>query len=144
MTSNTLPLSTFMGAFNDPSPTSPSTVASHQQFLSHLDSQTSSLVHNHHHEHQPPSCQSVSPPAQAHDPNETDLERQRRISAEEDKRRRNTAASARFRIKKKLRDQEMERRAREQADRVNELEKKISQLELENKWLRNLLVEKKS
>lgn len=65
-----------------------------------------------------------------------------RVAAEEDKRRRNTAASARFRIKKKQRDQAIEKAAKEMAERVEALEKKISTLELENRWLRNLLVEK--
>ncbi|KAF8545140.1 hypothetical protein BDD12DRAFT_636913, partial [Trichophaea hybrida] len=65
-----------------------------------------------------------------------------RIAAEEDKRRRNTAASARFRIKKKQRDQAVEKAAKEMADRVSDLEKKIARLELENRWLRNLFVEK--
>lgn len=65
-----------------------------------------------------------------------------RAAAEEDKRRRNTAASARFRIKKKLREQQMERTAKELQDKVQSLESKISQLEMENKWLKNLVVEK--
>jgi len=65
-----------------------------------------------------------------------------RLAAEEDKRRRNTAASARFRVKKKQRDQELERKAKEMADKVHGMEKKVGQLELENRWLRNLLMEK--
>ncbi|KAK9471387.1 uncharacterized protein V1510DRAFT_381113 [Dipodascopsis tothii] len=67
-----------------------------------------------------------------------------RIAAEEDKRRRNTAASARFRIKKKQREQAMERTAKELQDKVQQLEGKIMQLEMENKWLKNLVVEKNS
>ena len=46
-----------------------------------------------------------------------------RDSAAEDKRKRNTAASARFRIKKKMKEQEMERRAKE----------------LENRCLKNII-----
>lgn len=65
-----------------------------------------------------------------------------RVAAEEDKRRRNTAASARFRIKKKQREQEMEKNARELQEKVDKLESKVTQLEMENKWLRNLVVEK--
>ena len=65
-----------------------------------------------------------------------------RLAADEDKRRRNTAASARFRVKKKQRDQELERKTKEMADKVHDLEKKVGQLELENRWLRNLLMEK--
>lgn len=65
-----------------------------------------------------------------------------RVAAEEDKRRRNTAASARFRIKKKQREQALEKSAKEMTEKVNSLEAKVSQLETENKWLKNLLVEK--
>lgn len=65
-----------------------------------------------------------------------------RAAAEEDKRRRNTAASARFRIKKKQREQEMEKNAKMLQEKVQSLESKVSQLEMENKWLRNLVVEK--
>ncbi|KAG5927894.1 hypothetical protein E4U42_001601 [Claviceps africana] len=65
-----------------------------------------------------------------------------RVAAEEDKRRRNTAASARFRIKKKQREQALEKSAKEMTEKVTALENRISQLETENKWLKNLLVEK--
>ena len=65
-----------------------------------------------------------------------------RHAAEEDKRRRNTAASARFRVKKKQREQALEKSAKEMTDKVTSLESKVSQLETENKWLKNLLVEK--
>jgi len=64
------------------------------------------------------------------------------VAIEEDKRRRNTAASARFRIKKKLREQEMERSSRELQDKVTNLETKVMQLQMENRWLKNLVVEK--
>ncbi|KAK9239559.1 hypothetical protein V1525DRAFT_397782 [Lipomyces kononenkoae] len=65
-----------------------------------------------------------------------------RVAAEEDKRRRNTAASARFRIKKKQREQQMERTAKDLQEKVQQLEAKIMQLEMENKWLKNIVVEK--
>jgi hypothetical protein len=65
-----------------------------------------------------------------------------RHAADEDKRRRNTAASARFRVKKKQREQALEKSAKEMVDKVTSLESKVSQLETENKWLKNLLVEK--
>ncbi|PNY26968.1 Regulatory protein cys-3, partial [Tolypocladium capitatum] len=65
-----------------------------------------------------------------------------RHAAEEDKRRRNTAASARFRIKKKQREQALEKSAKEMTDKISSLETRVSQLETENKWLKNLLVEK--
>lgn len=65
-----------------------------------------------------------------------------RMAAEEDKRRRNTAASARFRIKKKQREQALEKSAKEMNDKVSALENRINQLETENKWLKNLIMEK--
>jgi len=65
-----------------------------------------------------------------------------RIAAEEDKRRRNTAASARFRVKKKQREQALERSAKEMSDKVQALENRINMLETENKWLKNLITEK--
>jgi hypothetical protein len=65
-----------------------------------------------------------------------------RLAAEEDKRRRNTAASARFRIKKKQREQALEKSAKEMTEKVGSLESRISQLETENKWLKNLIMEK--
>lgn len=64
------------------------------------------------------------------------------VNVEEDKRRRNTAASARFRVKKKLREQEMERTTKDLQDKVKSMETKIMQLEMENRWLKNLVVEK--
>ncbi|KAK4188814.1 hypothetical protein QBC35DRAFT_514493 [Podospora australis] len=65
-----------------------------------------------------------------------------RVAAEEDKRRRNTAASARFRIKKKQREQALEKSAKEMTDKVTALEGRISALETENKWLKSLVTEK--
>lgn len=64
------------------------------------------------------------------------------MAAEEDKRRRNTAASARFRVKKKQREQALEKSAKEMNDKVSALEGRINQLETENKWLKNLIMEK--
>jgi hypothetical protein len=58
---------------------------------------------------------------------------------EEDKRRRNTQASARFRVKKKQREQALQESARQMTDKCNALESRVKELELENKWLRNLL-----
>ncbi|KAF2759444.1 hypothetical protein EJ05DRAFT_498658 [Pseudovirgaria hyperparasitica] len=65
-----------------------------------------------------------------------------RHAAEEDKRRRNTAASARFRVKKKQREQALEKSAKEMSDKVGALESKITKLETENRWLKELLTEK--
>lgn len=63
-------------------------------------------------------------------------------AADEDKRRRNTAASARFRVKKKQREQDLEKRAKEGEEKVRELEGRIKQLQTENTWLKDLLMEK--
>lgn len=62
--------------------------------------------------------------------------------AEEDKRKRNTAASARFRMKKKLREQALEQTAKEMTAKAEALEKRVIELEKEAKWLRALVVEK--
>ena len=84
----------------------------------------------------------MAPPATPAAGQQMNFEGPSRVAAEEDKRRRNTAASARFRIKKKQREQALEKSAKEMTDKVNALESRISQLETENKWLKNLLVEK--
>lgn len=70
------------------------------------------------------------------------VEEQSRVAAEEDKRRRNTAASARFRIKKKQREQALERTVKEVNDKNSKLETKVNQLEMENKWLKDLIIQK--
>ncbi|KAF9980458.1 hypothetical protein BGZ65_005082 [Modicella reniformis] len=73
-----------------------------------------------------------------------DPEHYHKLAAEEDKRRRNTAASARFRYKKKLREQALEQTAKEQTLRAETLESRVKELEMEVKWLRGLIVEKDS
>ena len=92
----------------------------------------------------PPNGMLPTPPngkrAAATDP--AILEANSRAAAEEDKRRRNTAASARFRVKKKQREQALEKTAKEMTDKCEQLEQKVVQLEMENKWLRGLVVEK--
>ena len=65
-----------------------------------------------------------------------------RLAAEEDKRKRNTAASARFRIKKKQREQALEKSAKEMTEKVTQLEGRIQALETENKWLKGLVTDK--
>ncbi|KAK0213134.1 hypothetical protein DFS33DRAFT_1286732 [Desarmillaria ectypa] len=62
------------------------------------------------------------------------------LSASEDKRRRNTAASARFRLKKKEREAALEGKAKELEARVNELERECEGLRRENGWLKGLVV----
>ncbi|KKK26597.1 bZIP transcription factor [Aspergillus rambellii] len=71
-----------------------------------------------------------------------DQEDYSRRAVEEDRRRRNTAASARFRMKKKQREQALERTVRETTEKNATLEARVAQLEMENRWLKNLLTEK--
>jgi hypothetical protein len=65
-----------------------------------------------------------------------------RYAAEEDKRKRNTAASARFRVKKKQREQALEKTAKDMADKAQALEKRVHELDMENKWLKEIITEK--
>jgi hypothetical protein len=62
------------------------------------------------------------------------------VSATEDKRRRNTLASARFRLKKKEREVAMEKKAKELDDKVTDLERECESLRKENQWLKGLVV----
>lgn len=64
------------------------------------------------------------------------------VSAELDKRRRSLAASARFRIKKKMKEKELEEQITQLNDLVRNFEIKIDELELENRLLKNLIIEK--
>jgi hypothetical protein len=64
------------------------------------------------------------------------------IEADEDKRKRNQAASARFRQKKKQREQQLMESSREMQDRAKKLEKENDGLKKENMFLKKLLVEK--
>lgn len=57
-------------------------------------------------------------------------------------RRRNTAASARFRIKKKQKEQAMAQTVQEMTDKSDKLQQRVHELENEIKWLRELLLEK--
>ncbi|KAL6231787.1 hypothetical protein BDW75DRAFT_219209 [Aspergillus navahoensis] len=70
------------------------------------------------------------------------VEEAARIAADEDKRRRNTAASARFRVKKKMREQALEKTVKETTEKNAALEARVTALELENQWLKNLITEK--
>jgi hypothetical protein len=65
------------------------------------------------------------------------------VLSKEDKRRRNTAASARFRVKKKLREQALQQTANVMTEKANRLENRVKELEQEIKWLKALVVEKK-
>lgn len=81
----------------------------------------------------------TSPPQSPEEPTQFDPN-SITLSATEDKRRRNTAASARFRLKKKEREAALERRAKELEDRVVELERECEGLRRENGWLKGLVV----
>ena len=70
------------------------------------------------------------------------VEEDAKAAAEEDKRRRNTAASARFRVKKKQREQALEKREKELTEKMSAMEKRIGKLEEENGILRSLVTEK--
>ncbi|KAL4940406.1 hypothetical protein BDV06DRAFT_20417 [Aspergillus oleicola] len=70
------------------------------------------------------------------------VEEAARVAAEEDKRRRNTAASARFRVKKKMREQTLEKTVKDTTEKNAALEARVTALELENQWLKNLITEK--
>ncbi|CAO3691971.1 unnamed protein product [Rhizopus stolonifer] len=70
------------------------------------------------------------------------LEKVEENGTEEDKRRRNTAASARFRVKKKLREQAMEQSVREMTAKSDQLQQRVDNLEAEIKFLRGLLLDK--
>jgi rRNA maturation protein Rpf1 len=81
--------------------------------------------------HHPPQPSSLSPNSETASLEEHDL-----------KRLRNTAASARFRAKKRLREQGLERSAQQKREKRAALEAKMCQLEKENKWLKSLIIEK--
>ncbi|KIW58869.1 hypothetical protein PV05_03362 [Exophiala xenobiotica] len=101
-------------------------------------------VDSHASPHDAPSVGSQSAPRKGETPgaNSINSEDKSRHAAEEDKRRRNTAASARFRIKKKQREQALEKTVKDVQDKNTELEAKLRQLEMENKWLKDLITEK--
>ncbi|KAJ3889649.1 hypothetical protein GG344DRAFT_78603 [Lentinula edodes] len=62
------------------------------------------------------------------------------LTTAEDKRQRNTAASARFRLKKKESEIALDKQTKELEARVNELEKQCEGLRRENGWLKGLVV----
>ncbi|KAJ5610266.1 hypothetical protein N7510_006985 [Penicillium lagena] len=91
-----------------------------------------------------PSSTAVAGPKRKHTQKSTQAsaEEAALVAAEEDKRRRNTAASARFRVKKKMREAALERTVNETNEKNSRLEARVGQLELENNWLRGLIMEK--
>lgn len=95
-------------------------------------------------QHPDPSMASSSAVATATAAATSDMDLPSKLAAEEDKRRRNTAASARFRVKKKQREQALERTAREMTTKADMLGDRVRELEMEVRWLRGLIVEKDS
>ncbi|KAF8480667.1 hypothetical protein JB92DRAFT_2766086 [Gautieria morchelliformis] len=84
-----------------------------------------------------PSTSQIQPPtisAQGADPEEAVVV--------EDKRQRNTAASARFRIKKKQKNLNLERTVSDLTSRAEELEKEATNLRRENSWLKEMVIMK--
>lgn len=65
-----------------------------------------------------------------------------RIAAEDDKRRRNTAASARFRVKKKQREAALEDTINELKAKVSTIEQELAKTKNENTFLRDLVIRK--
>lgn len=63
-----------------------------------------------------------------------------KITPEEDKRRRNTAASARFRLKKKERERAMEMKAKDLEIKLERMEREMESLRKENGWLKALVI----
>jgi hypothetical protein len=97
---------------------------------------------------QPGSKRKVAPSSEPSDypvtrPSDGTPEDAARYAAEEDKRKRNTAASARFRVKKKQREAQLEKTAKEMTDKVRLFEAKVAQLEMENRLLKELVTEKR-
>lgn len=62
-----------------------------------------------------------------------------RLAIEEDKRKRNTAASARFRVKKKQREAALEARSKDLSHQLAEMRDEITKLRNENQWLKGLI-----
>ena len=121
-------------ALNIPQQSAPNPYPTRQQTHTGFSSPTSAKSTSVRGSKRPASAVSVTDP---------DLEDVARVAAEEDKRRRNTAASARFRVKKKQREQAMERTAKDLNDKNSHLEQKLGQLQVENEWLKSLVIEKK-
>lgn len=71
---------------------------------------------------------------------ETSADPSKPMTPGEDKRRRNTAASARFRAKKKEREHAMESRCKNLESKVGDLERECEALRRENGWLKGLVV----
>ncbi|KAI6158728.1 hypothetical protein EDD17DRAFT_1763362 [Pisolithus thermaeus] len=84
----------------------------------------------------PPTSQPVAVPTQVVETEQTD----ENVSITEDKRRRNTAASARFRVKKKMKTLNLERTVADITGRTEELEREAADLRRENGWLKEIIL----
>ncbi|KAF9452571.1 hypothetical protein P691DRAFT_615578, partial [Macrolepiota fuliginosa MF-IS2] len=71
---------------------------------------------------------------------DADITEVERVAITEEKRRRNTAASARFRIKKKQRTVNLERSVSDLTSRAEELEREVTDLRRENGWLKEIVM----
>jgi len=71
---------------------------------------------------------------------EVELTEAERATPSDEKRRRNTAASARFRVKKKHRTIALERAVSDLTGRAEELEREVGDLRRENGWLKEIVV----
>lgn len=137
--------------YNEPTP---------QQNYDHMDSRPSTIIENKNKPTAPKKQRNNSisgtkkstPPKaelaaiESEDEEDEEDEEGRKNSpslTKEDKRRRNTAASARFRVKKKLREQALQQTADEMTEKAKAFENRVHELEREVKWLKALVVEKK-
>ncbi|KAI5991587.1 hypothetical protein EDD15DRAFT_2368932 [Pisolithus albus] len=84
----------------------------------------------------PPTSQPIAVPTQVVEAEQTD----ENVSIAEDKRRRNTAASARFRVKKKMKTLNLERTVADLTGRTEELEREAADLRRENGWLKEIIL----
>ncbi|KAI9572754.1 hypothetical protein HD554DRAFT_2062579 [Boletus coccyginus] len=88
--------------------------------------------------HAAPQTTGLAPPAAStsQDPEGTEDA----TSTAQDKRRRNTAASARFRVKKKLKTSNLERAVADLTGRTEDLEREANDLRRENAWLKEIVL----
>jgi hypothetical protein len=126
-------------------PTSSVDLHSNYDFTSHdLDNNDGNEDHHRHHTHSRSfsvvSATSPNEPVDGQSHLKGEPSSAGPYSAAEDKRRRNTLASARFRLKKKEREAAMEKKAKELDDKVSELERECESLKKENQWLKGLVV----
>jgi hypothetical protein len=79
-------------------------------------------------------------PAQASIPQSDGKHASQPVSTAEEKRRRNTEASARFRVKKKLKTVHLQRTVDDLVGRAEDLEREAAELRKENSWLKEIVM----